>query len=144
MWTVLFTRLAWVHFQMGSTHEVFGWRAEHLCRKNRRSTGEEEAKLESFLNGEGVLYPDWPTKESGRQKCAQEAFNSCSSQRKPVSANSSAGQWELFCFSFCPLSFYSSISRRKRSQRQENNTQATTDTFLKSLAWCNRLKFYLL
>ena len=138
MWTVLFARLAWVHFQMGSTHEVFGWRAEHLCRKNKRSIGEEEAKLESFLNGEGVLYPDWPAKESGRQKCAQEAFNSCCIQRKPVLANSSAGQWELFCFSFCPLSFYSSVSRRKRSQRQENNTQATTDTFLKSPACYNR------
>lgn len=50
MWTVLFARLAWVHFQMGSTHEVFGWRAEHLCRKNKRSTGEEEAKL---------VFPEW-------------------------------------------------------------------------------------
>jgi hypothetical protein len=75
---------------MVNAHEVLGWRAGHLCRKNVRLTDKKEAKLDSFLNK--GLYSDWPAVESGRRKCAKEALNSCCGKRKPVLANSSAGQ----------------------------------------------------
>lgn len=119
MWTVLFARLAWVHFKLGSAHEILGWRAGHLCRKNKRSTGEEEAKLESFLNG--GLYPDCQQKSQEvkhvRERLSAAAVARGSQDYQPMAVLTSGNHP---AFPFIPLPSTAQWGKgRKRSWKDK-------------------------